>query len=302
MNGIVAIIKPPGMTSHDVVSFIRKCTGIRRVGHTGTLDPGAVGVLPICIGKATKVADLITSQQKQYRAELKLGIITDTQDSDGKVLDIRKVNVSKDALVNVIESFKGRIEQVPPMYSAVKVKGQKLYELARKGIEIKREPRQIEIKDIRIIDIDDKNDTVLFDVTCSKGTYIRTLCFDIGKKLGCGAHMSFLLRTKSGMFDMEKSITLEQFKQRIENESINSILIPVDKIFEHHPQVVVTPIIEKKVLNGMQIPLNAIESKEHLKEGIQCRIYNAKGDFLCLSQIVKKPDHILYLKMVKSFF
>ncbi|MGE4282199.1 MAG: tRNA pseudouridine(55) synthase TruB [Clostridia bacterium] len=302
MNGIVSLIKPGGMTSHDMVSFVRKCTGIKKVGHTGTLDPGAAGVLPICIGKATKTADLITAQQKQYRAELKLGITTDTQDSYGKIISEKKVDVSIEAIEEVINAFKGTIKQVPPMYSAIKINGQKLYELARKGLEVERKAREVILDEIKIIKVDLQNATVLLDVVCSKGTYIRTLCYDIGQKLGCGAHMSFLLRTRSGLFDIEHSVTVEQFKQHIDKKEWNDILIPIDQMFSDYSSITVVGRAEKKVNNGNPIAVDELEDLKNYYEGEKYRVYNEKGDFLCLSQIIRRSEHELYLKILKSFF
>ena len=207
MDGIINILKPPGMTSHDVVNFIRKQLGIKRIGHTGTLDPGAVGVLVICIGKATKVTELITNQDKQYRAEIKFGIKTNTYDGYGNIIEKNEVKLDKQKLMHVIKNFIGDIEQIPPMYSAIKIKGKKLYEFARQGIEVKRKPRKINIKSIDIISIEETDNTAIIDINCSKGTYIRTLCSDIGDAYGCGAYMSFLLRTKNGDFNINDSIT-----------------------------------------------------------------------------------------------
>jgi tRNA pseudouridine55 synthase len=290
------------MTSHDVVSFIRKCTHIKKVGHTGTLDPGAAGVLPICIGKATKVADMLSGQDKQYRAELKLGITTDTQDSFGQIISEQKVIISREIIEESVYSFKGTIEQVPPMYSAIKVKGQKLYELARKGVEVKREPRQIKIYDIKVLNIDFDNNTVLLDVQCSKGTYIRTLCFDIGEKIGCGAHMSFLLRTRSGNFTLDQAITIEELERCAKENKLNNLLTPVDKLFCDFPFITVNSNVEKKIVNGNQVSVDLIENKSGLRKGTICRIYNGRGVFLCLSQVVQKLDNGLYLKLLKSFF
>ncbi|MBZ4645912.1 MAG: tRNA pseudouridine55 synthase [Petroclostridium sp.] len=302
MDGVINILKPSGMTSHDVVSFIRKCTHIKKVGHTGTLDPGAAGVLPICIGKATKVADMLSGQDKQYRAELKLGITTDTQDSFGQIISEQKVIISREIIEESVYSFKGTIEQVPPMYSAIKVKGQKLYELARKGVEVKREPRQIKIYDIKVLNIDFDNNTVLLDVQCSKGTYIRTLCFDIGEKIGCGAHMSFLLRTRSGNFTLDQAITIEELERCAKENKLNNLLTPVDKLFCDFPFITVNSNVEKKIVNGNQVSVDLIENKSGLRKGTICRIYNGRGVFLCLSQVVQKLDNGLYLKLLKSFF
>ncbi|MDK2798531.1 MAG: tRNA pseudouridine55 synthase [Clostridiales bacterium] len=302
MDGILNVLKPSGMTSHDVVSYIRKCTRIKKVGHTGTLDPGATGVLPICIGKATKTVELLSDHDKEYRAELKLGIVTDTQDSFGQILSKRKVNISREMLEKVILNFKGTIEQIPPMYSAIKIKGQKLYELARRGIEIERKPRQVKIYDIKIIDVDLVSNTVLLNIRCSKGTYIRTLCFDIGEKLGCGAYMSFLLRTKSGNFTLEESITIDTIEQYSQANKLNELLVPIDEVFSYFPSIIVNADVEKKVVNGNEIPIDLISGRGALEEGVTYRVYNHQDVFLCLSKVIKKPNKRLFLKLVKSFF
>ncbi len=304
MDGIVNILKPSGMTSHDVVSFVRRCTNIKKVGHTGTLDPQAVGVLPICIGKATKVADLLTSQDKHYRAEIKLGITTDTQDSTGEILTQEMVELSVDKISEVIYSFKGDINQVPPMYSAIKVKGQKLYELARKGIEIKREPRKVKIHEIKILDIDLNEHTILIDVKCSKGTYIRTLCYDIGKALGCGAHMSFLLRTKSGMFTLEKAVTVEKFEQFCKEERHAQLLVTIDSLFLQYQSITINSAGEKKAVNGNDVEDRYFYEQEQntIEQGKVYRVYNEHGRFLCLSSVIQKKDSTFTLKLVKSFY
>lgn len=302
MDGIVNILKPSGMTSHDVVSFVRRCTRIKKVGHTGTLDPQAIGVLPVCIGKATKVVDLITEREKTYRAELKLGVTTDTQDSYGKILDQHKVNFSGEIIREVMMDFEGTIEQIPPMYSAVKVKGQKLYELARKGIEVKRQPRKVKISYIDIIDVDLQEHTVLFDVECSKGTYIRTLCHDIGQRLGCGAHMSFLLRTKSGPFSLKQAVTVEDFQRRSIQGDIRELLIPIDKMFLHFPSVTVNAVGEKKVMHGTPVEDRFLYGNDVLMADTTYRIYNKEGKFLCLSRTIENTDGTYSLKMEKSFY
>lgn len=224
MNGIFNILKPTGMTSHDVVSRIRRITKIKKVGHTGTLDPNASGVLPICIGKATKISEYILNKEKAYRAELILGIETDTLDSFGEIIKKScSQRFSDEEIFQVFKTFEGEIVQIPPIYSAIKVNGRKLYDLARSGekdIEIK--PRNVFIKNIEIISID--NNKILFDVVCSKGTYIRSLCRDIGQKLGVGAYMSFLLRTASGNFKLEDTVTLEELECSSMNGKLDSYL------------------------------------------------------------------------------
>lgn len=256
------------MTSHDVVSIVRKKLNIKKVGHTGTLDPNAAGVLPICIGQATKISRFLLDSDKEYRAELTLGITTDTEDIYGEVLSRSPVDCKEEDIKRVILGFVGSYDQIPPMYSAIKVKGKKLYQLARKGIEVERKPRPVTIYNIKIIKIEDNR--VIFDVACSKGTYIRTLCKDIGEKLGCGGVMSFLLRTKSGNFDLEGTATIEEL---LETENVRELLLAIDFPLGHLPKVVVKSSYRKQVLNGNRIFLDYLSSNENLHLGTELRIY-----------------------------
>ena len=211
MNGVINIIKNTGMTSFDVVARVRKITKEKKVGHTGTLDPEASGVLPICLGKATKIIDYMMENEKAYRVSFKLGIVTDTYDLEGKIIREKDAsNVGKEEIIRVISNFIGNIKQVPPMYSALKQNGVKLYELARKGIEVKREARDITIYKIENIDIQDE---ICMDVYCSKGTYIRSLCFDIGEELGVGATMTKLCRIKNGNFTLENGLNIDDLNE-----------------------------------------------------------------------------------------
>ena len=207
MDGILNLLKPAGMTSHDAVRYISRKLGKVKTGHTGTLDPMAVGVLPICIGKATRVSEYLLADDKKYRCEMQLGLETDTQDIWGKTISTSEVDVTEEQIRKAFEKFDGEIEQFPPKFSAIRVNGKRLYEYARNGIEVEIKPRRITIHKIEIVKIEDNK--ILFDVLCSKGTYVRTICHDIGIELGCGAAMSFLLRSKSGVFTVEKTITLE---------------------------------------------------------------------------------------------
>ena len=265
MNGIIIIDKPLGRTSHDMVYVMRKMTGIKKVGHTGTLDPEATGVLPVCIGSATKVADMLTLSDKCYRAELVLGMTTDTQDADGEVLTECEVTCSEDEIRQAIMSFVGEIEQIPPMYSAIKQNGKKLYELARKGIEVERKSRKVTINSIDILEINGERVTI--DVSCSKGTYIRTLCKDIGEKLGCGGCMSSLIRSRSGNFYLENSIKIDDFKKLVGDGNINDVLIPMDVILKDFNTITVTKEAEKFVVNGNPISKKFLSTKEMDKGG-----------------------------------
>lgn len=287
MNGIIVLDKPNGKTSHDMVSFMRRLTGIRRIGHTGTLDPMATGVLPICIGSAAKVSDMLTETDKRYRAEFVLGIETDTEDISGSVLEKREVAVSEAEIREAVLSFVGKISQIPPMYSAIKQNGKKLYELARQGIEVERQPREVTIHSIDILDISEN--TVAIDVLCSKGTYIRTLCADIGKKLKTGACMTSLRRTAAGMFTIENSYTVEELEKR--RDEISDLLIPTENVFADLPPIYLNEKQTRSIVNGVRMTWrDGIENQSY-------RLYNEKREFLCVSRCVEGK-----LQLEKSFW
>ena len=291
MNGIIIINKPLGKTSHDMVSFMRRVTGIKKIGHTGTLDPMAEGVLPICIGKATKAADMLTADDKDYRAQLVLGMTTDTLDSEGDILSECEVKCTREEIENVIKSFRGEVEQIPPMFSAIKQNGKKLYELARKGIEVERKPRKITINKIDILEIDTKNNTVTIDVDCSKGTYIRTLCEDIGTKLGVGAYMNTLVRTKSGIFNIKDAMSTKEIESLAKQGKLTDSIKSVDSVFGNLDSIYLNEKQTKSVLNGIRMSYNG------RAEGECLRVYGYDGEFLCISQICEGK-----LKMLKSFW
>ncbi len=259
MNGIIVIDKPFGKTSHDMVYFVRKLTGIKKVGHTGTLDPAATGVLPVCIGNATKVCDMLTNADKAYRVSFVLGMTTDTQDAEGEILTEQPVRVSKEEIVGAVMSFVGEISQVPPMYSAVKVGGKKLYVLARAGVEIERKERRVTIKNIEIEDIDMSEHIVTMTVECSKGTYIRTLCEDIGLKLGCGAYVNTLRRIKSGVFEIGDAKTLDELFAKKDAGELDGCLISTEKLFMDYPEVRVSGKRAEMVKNGVSINFDGLE-------------------------------------------
>ncbi len=248
LNGIINIYKEPGFTSHDVVAKLRGITHQKKIGHTGTLDPDAEGVLCVCMGAATRVCDMLTDATKQYEAVCLLGISTDTQDTSGQVLSEKTVDVSEDDVRKCIAGFVGEIDQIPPMYSALKRDGKKLYELARAGIEVEREPRRITVYDIEIMSIELPEITMR--VTCSKGTYIRTLCSDIGEKLGCGACMKHLTRTRVGDFDISTSHKLAEIEELAHDERVSDVLIPVADVFADLPAATVTEAGAKRAVNG----------------------------------------------------
>ncbi len=221
-SGILIVDKPKGMTSHDVVALVRRHFRIKKVGHAGTLDPNATGVLVLLLGKATKLSETFLNQDKEYEAVMKLGEKTDSGDAEGKVIKVAEVRITEDELRKVIDDFRGEIEQVPPMFSAKKIDGKKLYKLARKGLEVKREPRKVWIKEIEVKNV--SVPLVHFRVVCSKGTYIRQLADDIGDALGCGANLAELRRTRSGEFDLAKAVTFDVLSEMDREEFYESIL------------------------------------------------------------------------------
>ncbi|NLO81920.1 MAG: tRNA pseudouridine(55) synthase TruB [Clostridiales bacterium] len=249
MNGIISVLKPPGMTSHDVVAYLRKLLNIKRIGHTGTLDPGAAGVLPVCIGKATRLTEFITEKIKVYRCEMVLGVETDTLDSYGRIVSTSKDYPPLQAIHRVFDEFRGELLQTPPEYSAIKYKGKKLYEYAREGRDLDIPPRSIFVYRNQIIKYTAPN-RILFEVECSKGTYVRALCRDMGRKMGCGAYMGFLLRCKSGKFSLEDSYTLDELIRCYDIGEIDKIILPMEHAVDELPKADLSPVHYKKLING----------------------------------------------------
>lgn len=257
LDGIIPVWKPANYTSHDIVHRIRRITKQKKVGHTGTLDPAAIGVLPICVGKATRVAEYVQDLPKTYEAVLTLGIATDTQDHEGTVIERRPVDaISKEHIERVFQSFVGRIEQVPPMYSAIKVEGQPLYKYARMGKEIARKPRSVHIYRLKILHIEEGDyPKITFSVNCSKGTYIRTLCVDIGQSLGYPAHLSHLVRTKNGPFSEQDCVTLDDLERCPVSEWSSHWVRPIDEAVKHFPAYVITTEERKRVATGRPLTM-----------------------------------------------
>lgn len=297
INGIMNIYKEAGFTSHDVVAKLRGIVKQRKIGHTGTLDPDAVGVLPVCFGNATKLCDMMTDKSKEYEACMRLGIMTDTQDMSGKVLSQKDVTVDEATVTSAIMSFVGGYEQTPPMYSALKVNGKKLYELARQGKEIARQPRHVEIPRIWILEV--SIPCVRFVVECSKGTYIRTLCADIGEQLGCGAAMESLKRTRVGNFKIEDAITLSQVEQLMESGDCEKYVIAPDSIFMDYEGAVVKPEAESALLNGNKLYFGQLdlEHKKIFNDKDMLRVYNGKREFKAIYTFVKKENGFKPYKM-----
>lgn len=252
MDGLINIYKEKGYTSFDVVAKLRGILHMKKIGHTGTLDPDAEGVLPVCLGKATKLCEMLTDKDKVYEAVIKLGVRTDTQDMSGTVLGTKEYTGDAETIENTVRSFRGSMEQIPPMYSAVKVNGKKLYELARKGITVERQPRKITIYNIEVKDINPDEGLVSIETCVSKGTYIRTLCEDIGKALGCDACMAELKRTRSGSFEIADSITLEEVEKLVEEGRLSEAVTGIDEVFSMSA-VVLKKDADRYMKNGNEI-------------------------------------------------
>ncbi|MDY4999791.1 MAG: tRNA pseudouridine(55) synthase TruB [Lachnospiraceae bacterium] len=284
-NGIINIYKEQGYTSFDVVAKLRGILKMRKIGHTGTLDPDATGVLPVVLGSATKLVDMLTDKKKEYIATLRLGITTDTLDITGTVLSENTPDVSEGEVRDAILSFIGPQLQTPPMYSAIKVNGRKLYELAREGIEIERQKRSIEIFDIEILDMSLPD--IRLRVECSKGTYIRSLCADIGDRLSCGAVMTSLMRTKSGDFAIDRAYTLREVEEAAAGGRVEEMITPVDYCFMDYAGVTVAGDIYKTVRNGNMIRKADIAGEMTEGDRSFVRIYDAEGNFLAVYETGK---------------
>ena len=295
INGILNIYKEKGYTSHDVVARLRGIVGQKKIGHTGTLDPEAEGVLPVCLGRATKVCDILTDKDKTYETVLLLGIVTDTQDTTGQILENHPVTAATNEIRKCIMGFVGEYDQIPPMYSALKVGGKKLYELAREGKTVERKSRRVMIRDIRIKEI--KLPRIRMEVDCSKGTYIRTLCHDIGGRLGCGGCMEELLRTRVGRFSLEESLKLDEVEQIVRDGRMEEILIPTDCLFDELKELQVkpeydalvhngNPVGKKQVLKGTSGKDRSTQSRDipavpdEIQAGERVRVYDSRRNFI----------------------
>lgn len=280
-NGIMNVYKEAGFTSHDVVAKLRGICRQKKIGHTGTLDPDAVGVLPVCFGSGTKLCDLLTDWDKEYIATLRLGVSTDTQDLSGQVLwkaDREALSaVTEERVRESILHFLGGYEQIPPMYSALKVNGKRLYELARAGREVERRPRRVEISELEILET--ALPEVRFRVVCSKGTYIRTLCHDIGERLGCGGAMASLTRSRVGMFGLDQALRLSEIERLRDKNKISDVIIPPDAVFASARAVTVTAEGKRFLENGNRLPAKLLPEAGSLKEEERLRMYDEAGRF-----------------------
>ncbi len=287
MNGIILVDKPQDWTSHDVVAKLRGALHERRIGHSGTLDPLATGLLVVFVGRATRAVEFAEADSKEYVAGLRLGVTTDTQDITGNILSVSNSAPAKNEVEAVIRSFKGEIEQIPPMYSAIKVKGRKLYELARRGESVERKPRRITISDIEIIG--KANEDYLLRIKCSKGTYVRTICNDIGDILGCGACMSSLRRTRAGVFPVDDAHTVSDIVTAAENGKCEELMLPLDTLFSSFERLDADDNAAKRLKTGNIISV--------LSQNGRYRVYSPEGEFLLIGEVKGGK-----LKTIKSFF
>lgn len=278
MNGIICVNKPAGFTSFDVVAKLRGILRERRLGHGGTLDPMATGVLPVFVGTATKACDIMPDNTKSYRAGFRLGETTDTQDVTGEVLSRSDMAVGEDALRAVIPEFIGEIMQLPPMYSAVQVNGQRLYDLARKGVEVEREPRRIEVFAIELVSYDEGTREGVLDISCGKGTYIRTIISDIGGKLGCGGVMTSLVRTSSGGFTLGDCFTFEQIQQARDEDRLAELILPIERVFAKLPRLRLNEAQTRMYRNGVKLDITRVHD---IKQGVaDYAVYGSDGAFI----------------------
>lgn len=286
MDGIINIHKEAGYTSHDVVAKLRGILRERKIGHTGTLDPQATGVLPVCIGKATKLCELLLDKEKAYEAVMRLGVTTDTEDMTGTVLSRKEVRVTEADVRRAAEKFTGKYGQVPPMYSALKVDGKRLYELARDGKEVERKPREVEIFENEPVSFQcDENgfvQTAVIRIRCSKGTYIRSLLRDMGEYLGCGACMQSLVRTQAGQFFIEEAVTLSEVEQARDEGRLSELILPIERMLSKYPETVVKEEFERYLYNGNQLEMHMLVKSLQLFDGDGVRVYDTKGTLIGL--------------------
>ncbi len=295
--GIINLNKPAGKTSHDMVSFVRRTLGLKRVGHAGTLDPDATGVLPVLVGKATSLSDLLTEKTKTYVATVRIGVETDTYDISGQVINRSDKRPTEAEICEAAKTFLGEIFQVPPMYSAIKVGGKKLYELARRGETIEVAPRQVTIYNISCFDFTD--DTFCMEVSCSKGTYIRSLCHDLGRALGTCACMEALVRTKSGPFLLGEACTPEDLEEAVRQGKIEKFLLPPETVLSVYPPVYLVEEVASKIKNGLRMRPEQLGIKD-ANEGDMFRLYD-KETLLCLVKAIA-GENALVLSIEKTFF
>ena len=296
MDGVLNVNKPSGPTSHDVVARIRRITGEKRVGHAGTLDPDASGVLIVCLGNATRIVEYLMDWRKAYRAEAIFGAEMDSQDASGSIVkETDCSHVTREMVESVLPRFTGKIQQIPPMVSAVHHQGQRLYKLARAGQVVERQPRSVEVYSIRLLGFEPgEKATAVLDVDCSKGTYIRTLCADIGEALGCGGYMSSLVRTAVGKFGVEDAVSIETIEEKAAAGQVQDIMHSIDDVLEDMPSVSVSEEDAKKVVNGVAVPAVG-------EAGAIVRIHSPNGGFIAIGKLCRLDDGELVVKPQKVF-
>lgn len=295
MYGVLPLWKPKGLTSHDCVQKVRRIFKIKKVGHTGTLDPDVEGVLVLCLGKATKIVPFLTATKKTYQATCTLGVATETEDASGKIVEKQEVEQfpNKDEITCTLKRFQGKITQIPPMYSAVRVKGKRLYEYARENEYVKRPKREVVIYDIHLNSINKETDSIQFEVNCSQGTYIRTLCVDIGQVLGYPSHMSHLIRTETSNFKQDEAISLVQLENTKERYKLNRFLHPLRRALQHLDHMVVDEQMKEKIENGQKLP----RPNRNFKTEQFCMIY--QDEVLAIYE--HHPNHQQFIKPVRVF-
>jgi len=299
LDGVLPVLKPAGMTSHDVVARVRRLLRTRKIGHTGTLDPDVTGVLPLCLGRATRAVEWLQEMPKSYEAVMKIGIATDTDDESGTVVETAEnVRVTEQEVARALQSFVGDIEQIPPMVSAVKIGGRRLYEWAREGVEVERQPRKVHIYELNVLDmrLDEPYPEIRFFVRCSKGTYIRTLCADIGRALGYPAVMSSLVRTSSGPFHLRQCLSLERIAELQEHGTIAAALTPVDEALSHFPKAEVPAAYAAKAACGAKLPRRALLGRMPEGTGL-FRLYSAEGEFIGVFRLDEKRGEVAAVKV-----
>lgn len=302
MNGILVVNKPAGMTSHQVVGKARRLLGIKKIGHTGTLDPDVCGVLPLCIGTATRVAEYLLDQSKAYRGEVTFGTSTTTQDASGEPVEVMEnVELSEEQVRAAFSSFTGPIMQKPPAYSAIKIDGKRAYDLARKGEDVEIPAREVTIYDLTILETElgMAHPKVRFDVECSKGTYVRTLCHDIGANLGVPAHMSGLVRTRSGPFVLEQALTFEQIEAYVADGTIEQHVLPMQTALPHMPKHTIPEVLERRVHNGRELTIKRL--LQDAQVGTLVRIENRQEQLLALYRVTEIVDGETHTKPEKVF-
>lgn len=302
MNGVIVVNKPEGFTSFDVVAVLRKISGVRKIGHCGTLDPNATGVLPILLGRAAKAQDILPNHDKSYRATFVLGKETDTLDIWGQVLREEKSSVKKSELLSVLSDFRGEIRQIPPMYSAIQINGQRLYDLARKGIEVEREARKITVYSLELQDFDEESQSGTLEVSCSKGTYIRTLIDDIAKAVGSCGCMTSLVRTSACGFELSDAHTLDELRSVSEQGALSDYMLSTESLFTAYAEVAVSDAQAKRFINGGALDAARIRNKpSFLVEGGICRVKSPDGKFLGLAKYLADSNELKVFKLFSEY-